>query len=135
LAGSLFTTVGIGAWLVVSKQLRDEKIVVPDNAPMFAGRTVQGPASAYVQASVIKRNAESGAGGRTFADVAEALMEAEPGSDEARELHGQRASLATAASLRTSLMTSVIAYGVSLFAAGLGVFLSLVGSRLKRVRD
>jgi len=135
LVGSLFTAVGIGAWVVVSKQLSDEKIVVPDNAPMFAGKTVQGPASAFVQATVIQRNAEKGAGGRTFSEVADALDKAENGSDEARELFGHRASLATAASLRTSLMTSVIAFGVSLFAAGLGVFLSIVGARLKRVRD
>ena len=131
-AGSLFLAAGAGAWFVISKQLRDEKIEVPGNAPAFAGKTVQGPATAYVEALVIKGNAERGAGGRTFADIGVALREAESGSDEERALRGQSASLATAASLRTSLMTSVLAFGVSAFAAGLGALLLIAGTQLRR---
>jgi hypothetical protein len=134
-AGSLFLTVGSGAWFVISKQLRDEKIEVPGNAPAFAGRTVQGPVTAYVEALVIKGNAERGAGGRTFADISAALRQVESGSDEERALRGQSASLATAASLRTSLMTSVLAFGVSAFAAGLGALLLIAGTQLRRTRD
>jgi hypothetical protein len=131
-AGSLFVAAGAGAWFTVTKQLRDEKITVPGNAPVLAGKPVQGPATAYVQALVIKRNAERGAGGRTFADISDALREVESGSDEERELRGQSAALSTAASLRTSLMTSVLAYGVSALVAGLGVFFTVVGSQFRR---
>lgn len=131
-AGSLFLTAGAGAWFSISKQLRDEKIEVPGNAPAFAGKTVQGPATAYVEALVIKGNAERAAGGRTFADISTALREVESGSDEERALRGQSASLATAASLRTSLMTSVLAYGVSALAGGLGALLVLAGTQLRR---
>jgi hypothetical protein len=88
---------------------------------------------AYVEALVIKRNAERGAGGRTFADISTALRGVDGGSDEAAELRNQSAALSTAASLRTSLMTSVLAYGVSAFAAGLGSFLLLAGFLLSRV--
>lgn len=131
-AGTLFVTVGAGTWFTVTKQLRDEKITVPGNAPVLAGKPVQGPATAYVQALVIKGNAERGADGRTFADISEALRGVDADSDEAHKLRSQSSALSTAAALRTSLMTSVLAYGVSLFAAGLGFFLTIVGSQLRR---
>lgn len=133
-AGALFTAVGAAAWCTITKQLRDEKITVPPNAPAFAGKPVQDPATAYVEALVIKRNAERGAGGRTFADISDALRGVDPASDEAKELRNQSSALSTAAALRTSLMTSVLAYGVSAFAVGLGAFFVLAGSQLRRAR-
>ncbi len=134
-AGSVFIAAGAGAWFTVTKQLRDEKITVPGNAPVLAGKPVQGPATAYVQALVIKGNAERGAGGRTFADISEALRGVDSSSDEAHELRNQSSALSTAAALRTSLMTSVLAYGVSAFAAGLGALLSVIGSQLRRAGE
>lgn len=134
-AGALFTAAGAGAWFTVTKQLAAEKITVPGNAPRFAGKPVQGPATAYVEALVIKGNAERGAGGRTFADISTALRGVESGSEEEADLRRQSAALSTGASLRTSLMTSVLAYGVSAFAAGLGAFLVVTGSQLRRARD
>ncbi|MEA9985751.1 MULTISPECIES: hypothetical protein [Subtercola] len=133
-AGSLFVAAGAGAWITVTKQLHDEGITVPPNAPILAGKRVQGPVTAYVEALVIKSNAERGAGGRTFADISAALRGVEAGSDEAAELRKQSLSLSTGASLRTSLMTSVLAYGVSLFAGGLGAIFLVSGSQLRRVR-
>jgi hypothetical protein len=134
-AGSLLALAGAGAWFTVTKQLGDEKITVPGNAPALAGKPVQGPATAYVEALVIKSNAERGAGGRTFADISDALRTVEKGSDEERELRGQSSALSTAASLRTSLMTSVLAYGVSALVAGLGAFFVVIGSQLRRTDD
>ncbi|RFA09743.1 hypothetical protein B7R54_11390 [Subtercola boreus] len=131
-AGALFVAAGAGAWLTVTKQLQAEKITVPGNAPRFAGKSVQGPATAYVEALVIKGNAERGAGGRTFADISNALRGVDAQSDEAKELRNHSAALATGASLRTSLMTSVLAYGVSAFAVGLGGFFLVAGSQLRR---
>lgn len=131
-AGSLLLAVGAGAWLTVTKQLRDEKITVPGNAPVLAGKRVQDPVTAYVEALVIKRNAERSAGGRTFADISAALRGVDGSSDEARELRNQSAALSTAASLRTSLMTSVLAYGVSALVGGLGALFVIVGSQLRR---
>ena len=134
-AGSLFVAVGAGAWVTVTKQLRDEKITVPGNAPVLAGKRVQDPVTAYVEALVIKGNAERGAGGRTFADISAALRDVDASSDEARELRNQSSALSTAASLRTSLMTSVLAYGVSALAAGLGAFFVVAGSGLRRAGE
>ncbi|MDO8381732.1 MAG: hypothetical protein Q7T17_01930 [Microbacterium sp.] len=132
-AGALLAVAGSGAWFAVTKQLRAEKITVPGNAPILAGKTVQDPVTAYVEAVVIKGNAERGAGGRTFADISDALRTVEKGSEEEGKLRGQSASLATAASLRTALMTSVLAYGVSALVAGLGAFFVVVGSQLRRI--
>jgi hypothetical protein len=132
-AGSLFLAAGAGAWFTVTKQLRDEKITVPGNAPILSGKRVQDPVTAYVEALVIKANAERGAGGRTFADISAALRGVDGASDEARELRNQSSALSTAASLRTSLMTSVLAYGVSAFVGGLGAFFVVVGSQLRGV--
>lgn len=131
IAGTLFLSVGIAAWVAVSKQLRDERIVVPENAPVLAGRRVQDPLTAYVQALVIKGNAERGAGGRTFSDISEALRVVDKNSDQSRELRKQSSSLATAASLRTALMTSVLAFGVSTLVGGLGILLTCVGLLLR----
>ena len=86
--------------------------------------------AATVQAKIAK--ALVAAGGRTFADISNTLRGIDGGSDEAAELRKQSVALSTAASLRTSLMTSVLAYGVSAFAAGLGVFFLLAGSFLRR---
>ncbi|SDZ53258.1 hypothetical protein [Herbiconiux ginsengi] len=131
-AGSVFVAVGTGAWLAVSKQLRDEKIEVPGNATAFKGKRVQGPATAYVEALVIRSNAERGAGGRTFADISTALRGVDGSSDEAAELRKQSLALSTAASLRTSLMTAVLAYGVSALVTGLGALFVIAGSLLRR---
>lgn len=131
-AGTLLIAGGAAAWVTVTTQLRDEKITVPGNAPALAGKPVQGPATAYVEALVIKRNAERSAGGRTFADISDALRTVESGSDEEKKLRGQSAALSTAASLRTSLMTSVLAYGVSALVAGLGALFVVSGTTLRR---
>lgn len=131
--GAVFAAAGTAAWCAVTTQLRAEKIVIPPNAPILAGKSVQDPVSAAVEAHVIKGNAERGAGGRTFADISAALREVEPGSDEERKLRSQSASLSTAASLRTALMTSVLAYGVSALVVGLGALFTLTGWQLRRI--
>ena len=131
-AGTVFAAAGGAAWFAVTKELRDERITVPGNAPVLAGKLVQDPATAYVQALVIKRNAERSAGGRTFADISAELQSIDGSSDKARELRNQSAALSTAASLRTALMTSVLAYGVSTLVAGLGALFLLVGSLMRR---
>lgn len=131
-AGTLFAAVGAAAWATVTSQLRSEKIIVPANAPALAGAAVQGPLTAYIQAQVIKGNAERGAGGRTYADISAALHKAEKGSQEEADLRTQSVTLSTASALRTALFTSVLAYGVAAFAAGMGALLVVVGGHLRR---
>ncbi len=131
-AGSLFVAAGAGAWAAVTAQLRAEKITVPPNARLVPGARVQGPVSAFAEADVIKGNAERGAGGRTFADISEALRGVDGKSEEAAELRKHSLSLSTAAALRTALMTSVLAYGVSALVVGLGGVFVIAGALLRR---
>ncbi|CAG7615530.1 hypothetical protein LEUCIP111803_01886 [Leucobacter soli] len=133
-AGSILVAAGASAWGVVTRQLRDENITVPDHAPFLPGKRVQDPMTAFAQSEAIKGNAERIAGGRTFSDVSDALRKVEKGSDEEQRLKQQSETLSAAAALRTSLMTSVLAYGVAAFAAGLGVMLAAAGSQLRRAR-
>lgn len=134
-AGSMLVGVSGAAWFAVTKQLRDERITVPGNAPFAAGARVQDPVTAYAEATAIRNNAERAAGGRTFADINAALRDVDGASSEAAELRKQGQGLSTAASFRTSLMTSVLAYGVSALTAGLGALFVVMGAQLRRARD
>ena len=117
--GALFIIVGIVAWILVTNQLTAEKITIPDDAAAFQGQQVTGPLTAYVQADIINHHAMEASGGKTYAE----LDQDDP----------VRATVMQASFLRASLFTSVVAYGVSLFAAGVGVISILFGWALHRL--
>src|SRR4029078_3485082 len=48
--GILFAVAGVIAYVAVQQTLSDQKIVVADDADMFAGKQVHGPFTAYSQA-------------------------------------------------------------------------------------
>lgn len=118
-AGGIFIVAGIGAWVAVTAQLSAENITVAEDAGRFAGKPVQGPFTAYEQANVINKHALAATGGKTYAELAQ--------DDPARQ------TAMTASFLRASLFTSVLAYGVSAMAAGLGLILVLIGVALMRL--
>ncbi|MGO2110886.1 MAG: hypothetical protein ACTH31_04670 [Pseudoclavibacter sp.] len=134
-AGALLLTGGAGAWFAVTKQLRDERITIPGNADFLPGKVVQDPVTAYAESMAIKRNAEKASGGRTFADINAELSSLDGSSPEAAELRKKGQGLSAAASFRTSLMTSVLAYGVSALVAGLGAVFLVTGAQLRGARD
>ena len=72
---------------------------------------------AYAQANVIGKHASEIAGGKTYAEL--------PRDDPNRQ------TVMTASFLQASLFTSVVAFGVAVMAAGLGVVLILVGVALR----
>ena len=72
-----------------------------------------GPFTAYVQADIINNHALEASGGKTYAEL--------PQDDPVR------GTVMQASFLRASLFTSVVAYGVALFAAGMGVLAILFG--------
>lgn len=119
IAGVLLIVVGIVAWIMVSNQLRAENITIPDDAMAFQGQTVAGPFTAFVQADIINQHALAASGGQTYAEL--------PQDDPVR------ATMMNASFLRASLFTSVVAYGVALFAAGIGVLSILFGWALHRL--
>lgn len=111
--GVVFIVAGIVAWIAVSIKLGAEGITVSDDAPFFAGAPVNGPLTAFAQADVINSHALSMSDGQTYAQLAQ---------EDPR-----RATVMNASFLRASLFTSVISFGVALFAIGVGVVSILIG--------
>ena len=119
IAGLVLVLGGAATWITVRSQLVAEQITVPDDAMAFQGELVDGPLEAYVQADIINHHALDGSGGKTYAQ----LDREDPA----------RASVMNASFLRASLFTSVIAFGVAAFAAGMGVLFTLLGVALRTI--
>ncbi|MGC3955409.1 MAG: aromatic ring-opening dioxygenase LigA [Propionicimonas sp.] len=111
--GAVFIVAGITTWGMVSSKLAAEKITVSGDAPAFAGATVADPFTAFVQADVINHHALQATNGKTYAEL-----------DKEDPL---RATAMNGSFLRASLFTSVIAFGVALFAIGVGALSILLG--------
>lgn len=119
LVGVLFIVAGGVTWGMVSTKLAAENITVSADAPMLAGAKVAGPLEAFVQADVISGHALKATNGKTYAE----LEREDP----------LRVTAMNASFLRASLFTSVIAFGVALFAIGVGVIAILIGWALRLV--
>lgn len=117
--GVVFVAAGVATYAVVSSTLADEQITVSDDAARFAGEEVRGPFTAYAQADVIAKHAEEIADGKTYAELAQ---------DDPN-----RATVMNASFLRASLFTSVVAFGVAVFVAVMGVVLILLGWVVTRI--
>jgi hypothetical protein len=118
-AGAILLVAGTVTWFVVRDQLADEHIVVSSDANHFAGDQVDGPLTAYSQANTIREHALKAGNGKTYAQLDQ--------DDPARS------TVMTASFLRTSLFTSVVSFGVALFAAAIGVLMIIVGYALHRL--
>ena len=119
IAAAVLIVAGSVVWGMVSSQLSAEKITVSDDASFLAGAPVTGPFTAFAQADVINHHALEASEGKTYAQLAQ---------DDPT-----RATVMNASFLRASLFTSVVAYGVALFAAGMGVLAILFGWAIHRL--
>jgi hypothetical protein len=117
IAGAIMVVAGAVTWFTVKSQLADEQITVSDDAAHFAGQPVNGPFTAYAQANVIEMHTMNITGNKTYAQLDK--------EDPARQ------TAMTSSFLRSSLFTSVVAFGVAFMAAGIGVVLILIGLALK----
>jgi hypothetical protein len=115
-SGVLFIVAAVGSWAAVKAQLTAENITVAGDAGRFAGEPVDGPFTAYEQANVINKHALEATGGKTYAELDQ--------DDPLRQV------AMTASFLRASLFTSVLAFGVSAMAGGLGITLIIIGVAL-----
>ena len=115
--GIVMAIAGVVTWVIVSNTLSDQKIVVADDASCLAGDEVDGPFSAYCQASVIDKHTKDITGGLTYAE----LDREDP----------NRATAMDSAFLQASLFTSVVAFGVAFMAFGVGIVLALIGFGLR----
>ena len=112
-AGVIMIVLGSYTYYLVHRELADEHIVVSDDAETLAGDDVDGPFSAYSEATIIKVHAAEIADGQTYAQLER---------DDPR-----REQVMTSSFLRASLFTSVVAFGVAALVIALGVLFILVG--------
>ncbi|MFT3875630.1 MAG: aromatic ring-opening dioxygenase LigA [Propioniciclava sp.] len=147
--GILFTITGGVVWGLVTSQLAAEKITVSADAPFAGGSQVQDPISAYAQAEAINMHALKGSKGLTYAELGAAataakneatkakeagdLAKAEELTAQSEEFTKQRTTAMNGSFLRASLFTSVLSYGVCLFAIGIGLTLIVVGWAFTKV--
>lgn len=133
----MLVAAGSAAWVVITQQLKAQKIEVHPDSPKPVGKPVAGPLTAFTQAAVIEKHALGMGQGRTFAEISEEWLQATQTGDTARadELAGPRQMIMQANFLRASLFTSVLAYGVSALTIGIGVLTGIVGSALKGPND
>ena len=117
IAGVVFAVAGVVTWFVVADQLAAENITVSEDAQFLAGSEVDGPFAAYAQAQVINKHALEATGGKTYAEL---------GRDDPARQTAMQASF-----LRSSLFTSVVAFGVAALATVLGIVLVLIGWALR----
>lgn len=113
IAGAFLLVGGASTWYMVSTQLADEQITVPDDASCQAGQDVNGPVEAYCMADIINKHALEATGGQTYAE----LDREDP----------VRTTAMNASFLRASLFTSVVAFGVAAFAMAMGLVVALIG--------
>ena len=119
LIGLVLIIGGIATWIVVSRTLADQKIVVSDDASCLAGDEVNGPFSAYCEAQVIDTHALEATGGLRYAEL-------DP-EDPLRPV------AQSAAFLQASLFTSVVAFGVAGMAILIGVLFVMIGLGIRDV--
>jgi len=117
--GAIMFVGGASTWMLVQTSLADERITVAEDADWFAGQDVNGPLTAYAEAMIIEQHALEGSDGKTYAE----LDREDPA----------RASVMNGSFLRASLFTSVLAFGVSAMAMGLGLVQVLGGLALTKV--
>ena len=112
-AGVVMIIAGSVTYYLVHRELADEHITVSADAETLAGDEVDGPVSAYSEATVIKVHAAEIADGQTYAQLEQ---------DDPR-----RETVMTSSFLRASLFTSVVAFGVAALVVGLGLLMILIG--------
>lgn len=114
--GALMVIAGAVTYGQVSSTLSAENITVSDDANCLAGQSVSGPFAAYCEADIIAVHALEATGGKTYAELDR--------EDPLRQV------AMNGSFLRASLFTSVVAFGVSAMAIGVGIVFVLIGVAL-----
>ena len=113
--GALMVIGGAVTYAQVSSTLAAENITVSEDA-CLGGQAVTGPFQAYCEADIIAVHALEATGGKTYAELDR--------EDPLREV------AMNGSFLRASLFTSVLAFGVSTMAIGVGIVFVLIGVAL-----
>ena len=112
IAGAVLMVSGAATYATVSNTLAAERITVSEDG-CLGGSEVAGPFTAYCEAMVIESHALEATGGKTYAELDR--------EDPLRNV------AMNGSFLRASLFTSVVAFGVSAMAVGLGLLFVLLG--------
>lgn len=116
--GIVLVVGGTATWWLVSDTLADQEIITPDDA-CLPGRQVRGPFTAYCQAQIIQEHTLESTDGLTYAQL---------DREDPRRQIAMNSSF-----LQTSLFTSIVAFGVSAMAIGMGVIFVLIGLGIRDV--
>ena len=146
IAGLVFVVAGAVTWGAVASNLAAEKITVSPDAAHFGNQAVNSPWTAWYQADAIKHHSLKASNNLTYAELGAAItakqndLKSQGMSDadiaknsDVVALQSQRTTVMTGSFLRSSLFTSVIAFGVAFFAFGVGVVSLLVGWAILRL--
>lgn len=135
IAGVVMLVSGAFAWGITSTQLASENITVATDAPAFAGSKVTGPLTAFYQAEAVKQHTRAASNGLTYAELGAKVQEAKDAGDTAtaEQLQTTRTMVETGNFVRASLLTSVMAFGVSALVMGAGLLFSCLGWGLYRL--
>jgi hypothetical protein len=139
-AGGYATYRGFDARDQVRDELVAQNITTPDDASI-PGVIVDDPASARSMAEIIDTHALESSGGLTYAEMGRFLSAADPedpagtsnpdealiGENGQPVANNARNTALTAANLRTSLYSSVMAFEVSTLVIGIGALLFVLG--------
>jgi hypothetical protein len=118
--GVLLVLGGAATWFMVSSTLADQRITTPSDA-CLPEREVRGPFTAYCQAQIIQEHTLASTDGMTYAEL---------------DREDPRRDLAMNSSfLQASLFTSILAFGVSAMAIGMGVIFVLIGLGMRDVAE
>ena len=131
IAAVIMLVAGGVAWGAVSGQLKAQNMTVPADASSNAGKQVAGPFTAWSMQEIIGKHADNTTDGLSYAELGDVVNAAkeEFGEDspEAAADQSTRNTAQTASFLRSSLFTSVLAFGVSFLVLGLGVTTGITG--------
>lgn len=136
IAGVVMVLSGALTWGLTSSQLASEKITVAGDAASFAGAEVKGPFTAFAQSEAVKKHIMAASGGLTYAELGAEVRKATDAGDTAKaeELQKTRTMVETGNFVRSSLLTSVMAFGVSALVMGVGLLFALIGWALTRIK-
>lgn len=118
--GILMVVGGGATWFLVSDTLDRQEITVSEDG-CLEGSDVRGPFTAYCQAKIIEEHTLDSTDGLTYAQLDR--------EDPRREL------AMNSSFLQASLFTSILAFGVSAMAIGMGVIFILIGLGIRDVAE
>ncbi len=115
-SGLLRAAIGVLAWGAIRSQLAAERIAVPGSASRFGGRQVRGPMTAFAEAATVRGISLQATGGRTYGEMDE---------DDPHARMALDASL-----IRSSLYSSILAFGQATSEIGNGLAMAGIGLAL-----